>query len=270
MFIPHLSLTLLFADILLVVPVSHCNEPFEATLSGRFCGPSCAMFHIIGSSRPLLASLWQIELVESAVEPIVIEIPLILCSAKWIRTQEDKQEKEKDIVLSLLLYYPWFHPFSVVSIYIRPQPLLQCHFPPCFQLELHVLCRVCTLFNRWILVETQARKFNSQPSLQLNVWCVWALWQLLSYVLFFLVFQVLLGILIYNRTSYILSATLWATGLISVSWRRFTLSKMITCLQLNNYSHLDSPSPNNPREGRVGQWLTSGPKNSVRTLPHRV
>ena len=51
--------------------------------------------------------------------------------------------------------------------------------------------------------------------------------------------------------------------------------------QLNNHSHLGSPSPCNPHECRLGQWSTSGSNDSetqlthvlndsVRTLPHWV
>ena len=51
-----------------------------------------------------------------------------------------------------------------------------------------------------------------------------------------------------------------------------TYNAVLTSLPrlLNNYSHLGSPSVRNPHEGRLDQRCTSGPNDSVRTLPHRV
>ena len=40
--------------------------------------------------------------------------------------------------------------------------------------------------------------------------------------------------------------------------------------QLNNHSHLGSPSLRDPHEGQLGQRPTSGPNDSVRTLPRRI
>ena len=62
----------------------------------------------------------------------------------------------------------------------------------------------------------------------------------------------------------------WGGGLRHYSSHTYNAALSSLPRQLDNRSHLGSPTLSNPHDGRFDQQPSSGPNDSVRTLPRRV